>query len=235
METQKKNLLFSPNIIYVGHQADGGDGVLVGAHRAVAAQAPDLAGNLAGMSFLLLKNAKDAFAKIGLTLTVNDLANASDLYASYQTGVADMWCAAWSAGTDPDMYQLYHSEGSTNYYRINDEELDGLIEDGRMSTDQTFRKGLYKAAMEIIMDWGVEVTIYQRSECYICLLYTSWGMPENNFPELPEFAELKDIEIPAPNHPAAVYETFSADRCSAKTPRIPEPYTTFAETFSYGV
>ncbi|CAN4070898.1 YqzL-like protein, partial [Dysosmobacter welbionis] len=28
--------------VLVGHQADGGDGVLVGAHRAVAAQAPDL-------------------------------------------------------------------------------------------------------------------------------------------------------------------------------------------------
>ena len=118
-------------------------------------------------SFLLLKNASEAFAKIGLTLTVNDLANAADLYASYQSGVAELWCAAWQAGTDPDMFQLYHSEGTTNYYRINDEELDGLIEDARMSTDQTFRKGLYKAAMEIIMDWGVEVPIYQRSECYI--------------------------------------------------------------------
>ena len=118
-------------------------------------------------SFLLLKNAADAFAKIGLTLNVNDLANASDLYASYQSGVAEMWCAAWQATADPDMFQLYHSEGSTNYYRINDAELDGLIEDARLSTDQTFRKGLYKAAMEIIMDWGVEVPIYQRSECYI--------------------------------------------------------------------
>ena len=58
---------------------------------------------------------------------------------------------------------------------------------------------------------------------------------DSNYPELPEFAELKDLQVPAPNHPAAVYETFSADRCSAKTPRIPEPYTTFAETFSYGV
>ncbi len=118
-------------------------------------------------SFLLLKNAADAFAKIGLTLSVNDIANPADLYASYQSGVAELWCAAWQAGTDPDMFQLYHSEGSTNYYKINDEELDGLIEDGRMSTDQTFRKGLYKAAMEIIMDWGVEVPVYQRSEAYI--------------------------------------------------------------------
>ncbi len=116
-------------------------------------------------TFLILKNAADAFASIGITLTVNDLANSSDLYASYQTGVAEMWCAAWQAGTDPDMYQLYHTEGSTNYYQITDEELDELIEAGRLSTDQTYRKGLYKAAMEIIMDWGVELPVYQRSEC----------------------------------------------------------------------
>ena len=116
-------------------------------------------------TFLILKNASDAFATIGMTLTVNDLANASDLYASYQTGVAEMWCAAWQAGTDPDMYQLYHSQGSTNYYQIADDDLDELIEAGRLSTDQTYRKGLYKAAMEIIMDWGVELPVYQRSEC----------------------------------------------------------------------
>ena len=118
-------------------------------------------------SFLLLKNAADAFAKIGFTLNVNDMAQAADLYASYQTGVAELWCAAWQASADPDMYQLYHSKGSTNYYQINDEELDELIVDGRSSTDETFRKGLYKAAMEIIMDWGVEIPVYQRSEAYI--------------------------------------------------------------------
>ncbi len=118
-------------------------------------------------SFLLLKNAADAFKKIGFTLNVNDLAQAADLYASYQTGVAELWCAAWQASSDPDMFQLYHSEGSTNYYQINDPELDDLIVEARSSTDETFRKGLYKAAMEIIMDWGVEVPVYQRSEAYI--------------------------------------------------------------------
>ena len=117
-------------------------------------------------SFLLLKNAADALASIGFTLSVNDVANASDLYAAYQTGVAELWCAAWGSASDPDMYQLYHSEGSTNYYQIADDELDDLIESARMSTDQSYRKSLYKAAMEIIMDWGVEVPIYQRSEAY---------------------------------------------------------------------
>ncbi|MCI9137078.1 MAG: ABC transporter substrate-binding protein, partial [Lachnospiraceae bacterium] len=65
---------------------------------------------------------------------------------------------------DPDMFQLYHKDGSTNYYKINDEELNTLIMDARQSTEQSYRKGLYKAAMEIIMDWGVEIPIYQRSD-----------------------------------------------------------------------
>lgn len=48
-------------------------------------------------SFLLLKNAADAFAKIGFTLTVNDIAVASELYQSYRSGVAEMWVAASGA------------------------------------------------------------------------------------------------------------------------------------------
>ena len=118
-------------------------------------------------SFLMLKNASDALATIGFTLSINDITEAADLYQSYQSGVAELWAAAWGSTPDPDMYQIYHSQGSTNYYKINDSELDDLIIAARQSTDQTYRKGLYKAAMEIVMDWAVEIPIYQRSECYI--------------------------------------------------------------------
>ena len=118
-------------------------------------------------SFLMLKNASDALSTIGFTLSINDITEAADLYQSYQSGVAELWAAAWGSTPDPDMYQIYHSKGSTNYYKINDSELDDLIIAARQSTDQTYRKGLYKAAMEIVMDWAVEIPIYQRSECYI--------------------------------------------------------------------
>ncbi len=115
-------------------------------------------------SFLLLKNVADAFEEIGFTLSINDVVNANDLYTSYQNGIAELWCAAWQSGSDPDMYQLYHSQGSTNYYQIRVDELDELIEAGRASTDQTYRKSIYQAAMEIIMDYAVEIPIYQRSD-----------------------------------------------------------------------
>ena len=118
-------------------------------------------------SFQVLTNAAAALKTIGFTLTVNDLANASDLYSSYQSGVAEGWVAAWQSTNDPDMYQLYDSKGSTNYYQINDAELDELIETARQTTDQDDRKAMYKEAMEIILDWGVELPVYQRSESAI--------------------------------------------------------------------
>ncbi len=118
-------------------------------------------------SFQTLTNAVAALKTIGFTLTVNDMANASDLFASYQSGAAEGWVAAWQSTNDPDMYQLYHSQGATNYYTINDADLDELIMAARQTTDQEARKAMYKEAMEIILDWGVELPVYQRSEATI--------------------------------------------------------------------
>lgn len=131
-------------------------------------------------TFLVLTNASKALSTIGFTLTVNDLANAADLYASYQSGEAEMWCAAWQATPDPDMYQLYHSQGSTNYYCINDADLDALIEAARATTDVESRRAMYKEAMEIILDWGVELPVYQRSEC---TLFSSERVDTSTIPQ----------------------------------------------------
>ena len=54
-----------------------------------------------------------------------------------------------------------------NYYAINDTDLDELIMAARATTDQEARKAMYKEAMEIILDWGVELPVYQRSEATI--------------------------------------------------------------------
>ena len=118
-------------------------------------------------TFQVLTNAAAALKTIGMNLIVNDMANASDLYASYQSGEAEGWVAAWQSTNDPDMYQLYHSKGSTNYYMIDDADLDELILAARQTTDQEARKVMYKEAMEVIMDWGVELPVYQRSDATI--------------------------------------------------------------------
>ena len=53
--------------------------------------------------------------------------------------------------------------------------------------------------------------------------------------DLTEFEELRDNKLPEPTVKETVYETYSASRGPAKPPRVPEPYKTFADTFSYGV
>ena len=52
-------------------------------------------------SFMMLNLAKDAFAKIGITLNVRDLANSADLWTGIEAEQCPMWCAAWGATPDP--------------------------------------------------------------------------------------------------------------------------------------
>lgn len=126
-------------------------------------------------SFMILTEAHDALATIGFNLIVKDLSNSSDLWDALDADEVDMWAAAWSASVDPDMYQIYHSSnvvglpGSTgsNHYNIQDAELDEMILDARASTDQAYRKVMYKACLDTIIDWAVEVPVYQRQNAII--------------------------------------------------------------------
>ena len=123
----------------------------------------------------VLTNAKEALAKIGITLEITDLTNSSDLWTALESGNCQMWAAAWGATIDPDMYQVYHSSnivglpGSTesNHYSIQDAKLDELIMAARESADQSYRKATYKQCLDIILDWGVEIPTYQRQNAVI--------------------------------------------------------------------
>ena len=123
-------------------------------------------------SYGILTETKNALQEMGLDLIINDPADSNELWDALDAGKAEMWAAAWGATPDPDMYQVYHSsnvhglEGSSNsnHYGIQSSDLDKLIMDGRSSTDQAFRKATYKSALELLMDWGVEVPTYQRQE-----------------------------------------------------------------------
>ncbi len=123
-------------------------------------------------SYGILTETKNALQEMGLDLIINDPSDSNELWDALDAGTAEMWAAAWGATPDPDMYQVYHSsnvhglEGSSNsnHYGIQSDELDELIMEGRSSTDQAFRKATYKAALELLMDWGVELPTYQRQE-----------------------------------------------------------------------
>lgn len=117
-------------------------------------------------SFAVVTAASEALAKIGFKLDINDLADSSILWNATEAGTAEIWCAAWAATLDPDMYQVYDSNGGSAYmYEIKSPELDQMVEDGRTNTDQTYRKAVYKEALDFIVDFAVEIPVYQRQEC----------------------------------------------------------------------
>ena len=138
-------------------------------------------------SFMILTLAKDALADIGITLVVNDLSNSSDLWTALEANQGEIWCAAWGATIDPDMYQVYYSDaangpikqagknpnggpgqgGSSYMYCITDADLDQMILDARANTNQTYRKAMYKACLDTIIDWACEVPVYQRQNVII--------------------------------------------------------------------
>ena len=120
-------------------------------------------------SFMALTLASDALKEIGFNLIVSDMSNFAEMTNAINAGTADMFAMAWQATPDPDMFQIYHSQGGSNEksYWIKDADLDELIMMARQSTDQTYRKTLYKQCLDIVADWAVEIPIYQRQNCVI--------------------------------------------------------------------
>ena len=138
-------------------------------------------------AFMIVNESKNALETIGMNLIIKDLTNSSELWDNLDAIQVEMWAAAWGATVDPDMYQIYFSDtangpstesgknpmggpaqGGSNYeYCIADPDLDELIMAARASTDQAYRKAMYKACLDIVIDWAVETPTYQRQNAII--------------------------------------------------------------------
>ena len=120
-------------------------------------------------TFMALSMASAALKEIGFNLIVTDISNFSELTGAVNAGTAELFAMAWNATPDPDLYQIYHSQGGSNEksYWLKDARLDELILLARQSSDREYRKTLYKACLEIIADWAVEIPMYQRQNAVI--------------------------------------------------------------------
>ena len=62
-----------------------------------------------------------------------------------------------------------------------------------------------------------------------------WVGPAMTYDPLPEFEAVGQWKVAEPTIPAVVRAHYDADRVFAPSPRVPEPYEHFADTFSYGI
>jgi len=69
--------------------------------------------------------------------------------------------------------------------------------EGRSSSDTEYRKSVYKNAMEIIMDWGVELPLYQRKDCTAVSTerVVIDSMPQDMTPYWPWYSEIETLQV----------------------------------------
>ena len=92
-------------------------------------------------------------ADIGVTVEISDVDFGTWLDRQ-GAGDFDAFMLSWIGNIDPDdfYYAQHHSEGGFNFQGYANEEVDGLLDDARVETDQDARKALYDQAAELIVD-----------------------------------------------------------------------------------
>jgi peptide/nickel transport system substrate-binding protein len=133
-------------------------------------------------AYMSLKRAAEILNQHGFKITVKTDINA---LKKLNNGDLAVWAAAWGAGVDPDMYQVYHIDstaGSTSnwgYRAIKAniggkydtelalvKELSEIIDLARETLDEDLRTQYYARALDIVMELAVELPTYQRSDLF---------------------------------------------------------------------
>jgi len=74
-------------------------------------------------------------------------------------------------GADPDQYTLWHSsqtkEGGSNLANYTDKDVDRLLEDARMTSDQNLRRGKYAAFQETLAEELPAIFLYSQFYIYV--------------------------------------------------------------------
>ncbi len=98
---------------------------------------------------------------IGIDVSIRD-EDFSTWLADQGDGDFDAFALGWLGNIDPDdfYYAQHHSEGAFNFHGFADDELDQLLDDARVETDEDARKALYDQAAELIVDQASYIYFY---------------------------------------------------------------------------
>ncbi len=122
-------------------------------------------------AYATMERAADILNDIGFDITVT---TDSTALSKLSSGLLEVWAAAWSSSSDPDMYQVYHKDSTatailnwgfptieregTSYERDLLDELAARIEEGRETTDREERANIYGGMSGVRIDDGGDMT-----------------------------------------------------------------------------
>lgn len=130
-------------------------------------------------SYCALTGAKRLLGEIGITLTVTDAADASQLWSALSGGTQEIWASVWETGVQPKMSEMY---ASGNLFGIESEELSEYVETADTASDSEALRAAYEGCYSLLFDQcAVEIPMYERSECILIntLRVDSSSLPEN--------------------------------------------------------
>ena len=92
-------------------------------------------------------------ADVGVTVEISDVDFGTWLDRQ-GNGEFDAFMLSWIGNIDPDdfYYAQHHSTGTFNFQGYNSPEVDALLDEARVETDQDARKALYDDAAALIVD-----------------------------------------------------------------------------------
>lgn len=114
--------------------------------------------------YFALESAAMLLSDIGITLTISDTADASQMWEVMNSGTHQIWAAVWETGVQPRLSTMYSDD---NYYGIKNEELDEYIRISASSKDNEELKTAYLGCLNIIFGNAIEIPVYQRSDCVL--------------------------------------------------------------------
>lgn len=130
-------------------------------------------------AYTMFKKAEEILNNAGFEINVSTDPNA--LMQLTRGGLA-VWAAAWSAGVDPDMYQVWHKDSNATSvlnwgYDVVKKDtqkfsyewniittLSEKIEAARATDDRNDRIDIYAECLDLVMNLAVELPIYQRND-----------------------------------------------------------------------
>lgn len=100
-------------------------------------------------------------AEIGVTVEISDVDFGTWLDRQ-GTGDFDAFMLSWVGNIDPDdfYYAQHHSEGTFNAQGYSNPDVDALLDEARVETDQDARKALYDEAARLIVDDASYIYLY---------------------------------------------------------------------------
>ncbi|MCH5163814.1 MAG: InlB B-repeat-containing protein [Clostridiales bacterium] len=130
-------------------------------------------------AYIIMKNAAEILNEHGFKITVKIDADALN---KIEQGRLEVWAGEQIGGIDPDIYSNYHKDAALSLKKwgypqiLNDpsglysqekeriEKLSELIDEGRSSFDMAYRANVYYKAYDLIMDFAIELPVYQRTD-----------------------------------------------------------------------